>query len=269
MEKGQRIGVGRTADVYAWGDREILKLYRADVPQAWVHQEARIGRVVAEAGLHAPAVGETVEVDGRLGIVYERITGPSMLDAVARRPWRLPVLARQFAQVHARMHGCQRPELPSQQEGLVRSIGYAPGLDDTVRQRLLEALDRMPRGQSVCHGDYHPGNIVVSPRGPVVIDWVTACHGNPAADVARTVLLFRTGVLPEPAPLAQRVATPFIRRVFLSAYLRAYRSLRSLSMAEIEAWLPMLAAARLCEGIAAEETRLRALVDSAGWTGPA
>lgn len=66
----------------------------------------------------------------------------------------------------------------------------------------------------MCHGDYHPGNIILSPRGPVVIGWITACHGNAVADVARTVLLFRIGALPEGTPLAQRVMTPLIRQAF-------------------------------------------------------
>jgi uncharacterized protein (TIGR02172 family) len=264
MKKQPRIGVGRTAEVYAWGDHQIVKLYRADVPRAWVHHEAEIGQIVAEAGVHAPAIGETVEVDGRLGIIYERITGPAMLDAVAHQPWRLPSLARQFAQVHATMHSCARPELPSQRQSLSRAVEYAPRLGDEVRQRILAALDRMPGGESVCHGDYHPGNIILSPRGPIVIDWMTACHGVATADVARTVLLFRIGVLPDDTPWVQRVMTPLVRRAFLVAYLKSYRTLRSLSEAEIETWLPILAAARLNEGIEAEETRLRSIANSVG-----
>ena len=264
MKKGPRIGVGRTAEVYAWGDHQILKLYRTDMPRAWVYHEARIGQIVAEAGVHAPAIGDTVEVDGRLGIIYERITGPAMLDALAHQPWRLPSLARQFAQVHATMHTCLRPELPSQRQSLSRAVEYAPGLDDGTRQRLLKALDRMPGGESVCHGDYHPGNIILSLRGPIVIDWMTACHGPAATDVARTVLLLRIGALPEGTPLAQRVMTPLIRQAFLAAYLRAYRTLRSLSEDEIEAWLPILAAARLNEGIEAEKTQLHRLASLIG-----
>jgi uncharacterized protein (TIGR02172 family) len=264
MDRGPRIGVGRTAEVYAWGDHQILKLYRADIPREWIYHEARVGHIVAEAGLHAPAIGDTIEVDGRLGIIYERITGPAMLDALAHQPWRLPSLARQFAQVHATMHTCLRPELPSQRQSLSRAVEYAPGLDDGTRQRLLKALDRMPGGESVCHGDYHPGNIILSSRGPIVIDWMTACHGHAVADVARTVLLLRIGVLPEGTPLAQRVMTPLIRRAFLAAYLKAYHTLRSLSEAEIEAWFPILAAARLNEGIDAEKTQLHRLANSIG-----
>jgi hypothetical protein len=46
--------------------------------------------------------------------------------------------------------------------------------------------------------------------------------------------------------------------------LRAYGALRSLSEAEIEAWLPILATARLNEGIDAEKTQLHRLANSIG-----
>lgn len=82
--------------------------------------------------------------------------------------------------------------------------------------------------------------------------------------MARTVLLFRIGVLPDDTPWAQRVMTPLIRWAFLVAYLKSYRALQSLSETEIEPWLPILAAARLNEGIDAEETRLRSIANSIG-----
>ncbi len=254
--KGLLIGIGRTAEVYAWGDGQILKLYRPEMPREWVAHEARVGRIVAEAGLAAPTVGDVIELEGRLGIIYERIAGPSMLDALARRPWTLFRGARQFAEVHAAMHGCRRPELPAQRAALIRAIEHAPALPETTRQRVLDAMARLPDGDAVCHGDYHPDNIIVSSRGLIVIDWMTATHGNPAADVARTVLLFRVAVLLEGMPAAKRIMTQLFRRAFLAVYLRAYRGLRPVSDAEIEAWIPVLAAARLTERITAEEATL-------------
>jgi hypothetical protein len=54
--KGPMIGEGRTAEVYLWGDGEVLKLYRAGYPAQWVDYEAKVARLVFEAGLGAPAV---------------------------------------------------------------------------------------------------------------------------------------------------------------------------------------------------------------------
>lgn len=260
------IGFGRTAEVYSWGKDQILKLYRPEMPREWIAHEARVGRIVAETGLPVPSVGDVIELAGRLGIIYECIAGPSMLDELVRRPWTLFRSARQFAEVHAAMHACQRPELPSLRDSLTRAVQYAPTLPEATRRQVLAALLRLPDGDAICHGDYHPDNLISSPRGAIVIDWMTGTHGNPAADVARTVLLFRVAVLPEGMPATKRIMTAVIRRSFLVAYLRVYRRLHPISDAEIAMWIPILAAARLNERISAEEAALLRLAEAASST---
>ena len=149
MVKGPRIGVGRTAEVYAWGDHQILKLYPAEVPQEWVHHEARIGQIVAQAGVHAPAIGETVGVDGRLGILYERIMGPAMLDALAHQPWRLPSLARQFAQVGVGQKAGPAQGLGAQleQRSDVQGLEHRVDADTVARLDAVVEIDRPPVGE--------------------------------------------------------------------------------------------------------------------------
>ncbi len=53
MPKGALIGVGRTAEVYDWGDGWVLKLYRDQFPRAWVKYEAELGRPIHGVGLQA------------------------------------------------------------------------------------------------------------------------------------------------------------------------------------------------------------------------
>lgn len=259
---GAPIGIGRTAEVYPWGEGQVLKLYRAEILREWAEREAAVGRMVSQAGLAAPAIDETVEVAGRAGIVYERVNGPSMLDSLARRPWMLWRYARKFAEIHVAMHAAQADGLPSQRADLARAVTYAPRLPQPTRERALAALAAMLDGNVVCHGDYHPDNIIMAARGPIVIDWMTATRGNASADVARTVLLFRYGVLPAGVPVVKRIMTGVIRRAFLSAYLRRYRAQRSIDEADIARWIPILAAARLNERIAVEESMLLRLTEA-------
>lgn len=260
---GPLIGAGRTAEVFAWGDDQVLKLYRAGMPQPWVAHEARVGQVVVDTGLAAPAIGGMVELDGRLGVVYERLDGPSLLDYMASHPAEIPALGKQFAELHAQMHDRQRSELPSQRSGFVYAIENAPQLPAALKQAVLRRLDRLPDGRAVCHGDYHPGNLLVTRRGLVVIDWMTASHGNPVADVARTTLMFRLARVPEYYSAETQQAVDEARRSFYEAYLSAYLSLCPFPVDEIEMWIPVLAAARLSENIAEEEADLLKLVELA------
>ena len=122
-------------------------------------------------------------------------------------------------------------------------------------------IQTLADGQAVCHDDYHPGNLVMTRRGPLVIDWMSASCGNPVADVARTTLMFRMARVPEYDSPATQQAVDLARRSFYQAYLIAYLTRRSFPVNEIEAWIPILAAARLCEGIIEEEAELLKLVE--------
>ncbi|HRW49502.1 MAG: phosphotransferase [Caldilinea sp.] len=259
---GPLLGTGRTAEVYDWDDGHVLKLFHTTMPFASVAAEARSAQIVTAAGLPVPAaVDPLVEVDGRFGIIFARLDGPTMLALLANEPQWLEELAGQFGALHAQMHRHTCRELPSQREALARAIDYAPALPDHLRERALHRLDRLPGGAAICHGDFHPDNIVMTAQGPVIIDWMTATSGNPAADVARTMLLFRTADAPESNPV--RAATlEQARHHFYATYRRAYAEQVHLTAAETDAWLPVVAAARLAEQIAGEEDRLLSIVET-------
>ena len=49
----------------------------------------------------------------------------------------------------------------------------------------------MKKHVKLCHGDYTPSNIIITPDGtPYIIDWAHATQGNASADAARTYLTF-------------------------------------------------------------------------------
>jgi len=254
---GAPIAAGRTAEIFAWRDRQILKLYREWCPPNWIEYELKIARIVQDAKLPVPAVGEIVEVNARRGLIYERLDGGALREMLIARVWKIPQFARMFAELHAAIHACTVANLPAQREGLARAIRSAGALPDDLRSAALRALADLPDGDQLCHGDFHPGNVLMTARGPTVIDWMTATRGNPIADVARTCLLLRAGALRN--SLAEWIAYG-LREQFASSYLRRYGELRALDHAQIAAWMPVIAAARLNENIAAERAQVLALV---------
>jgi aminoglycoside phosphotransferase (APT) family kinase protein len=247
------IAVGRTAEVFAWGDGRVLKLLRPSMPAGMGEMEARAGRIVSAAALAAPRLLETITVDGRFGLVYERVDGRSMVDCLASRPLRIGSMAADFARLHAAMHESSGDGLPELKTYLRSMFGQAGDLlPPDLRAIILARLDELPDGNSISHGDMHPGNVVMTASGPVVIDWMTLTRGEPAADVARTLFLLRDSALPAEMARPQRVAVVLIRRWFASSYLRAYRRLRKVAPEAVQAWRPVILAARLGEGIPAE-----------------
>jgi Ser/Thr protein kinase RdoA (MazF antagonist) len=253
MPKGALLGVGRTAEVYAWAPGFVLKLYRDGFPRDWVAHEARLTRLVHDAGQPAPAVGELVEVDGRPGYVCERLDGPSMLDALQRRPWRAGSTGRELARLHLRLHGSAAPpELPSLTERLAQNIRHPRSALGDLAEPAVAALEALPAGDALCHYDFHPGNVLGAGQGARVIDWLTAGRGPAAADVARTLLLLESPFLPEGFPSALRPVALALKRWVARAYLAEYRRHAALALADVLAWRVPVAAARLWEQVPGE-----------------
>lgn len=258
--KGRLIGRGRTAELYAWDDHRALKLFDSGWPAATAEAEARVARQVFESGIRAPAVYEVVEVDHRHGIIYERVDGRAMLDVLSGRPWLVAHFAGLLADLQAEMHARRAPDLPAQRDRMIGLIHSATTLDQRRRKAALEILDNLPDGDAVCHGDYHPGNVLLAADGPVIIDWPLAARGNPHADVARTSLLLSLGEVPEGTPGRRLMETG--RALFHHLYLRRYMHRRRISPGDVEAWRIPVTAARLGEGIPEETDRLLAQISA-------
>ena len=130
--------------------------------------EARIMEYVRRQGYPVPAVAELSD-DG-CDLVMERIAGRSLVETMMRAPWRLRHYGGVLADLHRRLHDIAAPEF------------LAPAAVGT--------------GASVVHLDLHPLNVMMSPAGPVVIDWSNAARGDPRIDVALAWALMAGGRIP-------------------------------------------------------------------------
>ena len=182
------IGRGRAADVYALDADRVLRRYRTPHSCA---AEADVMKYLRRAGYPVPAV---LAVDGR-DLVMERLYGRDMLADLASRPWRIVRHARVLAALHDQLHQITAPE------GLPHPFG---------------AADR------IMHLDLHPGNVMLTPDGPVVIDWTNAAAGPAGADVAMAYLIMASGDL-DAVPWWLRPAAWGLRRVLLRRFRAAVR----------------------------------------------
>lgn len=255
---------GREAEIFLRPDGTVLKLMRSSERAPALHHEAAalaaVSAAVSAAGVRVPAVVELVEVDGRPGLVMERVEGPNLLQVLSRRPYEVFRAGRQIARVHARLHDTIGPgTLPSLRPMLEHRIAGG-SLQLSVRSQVLEVLAGLPDDDRLCHGDFHFGNLLGSFSDPVVIDWSAASRGDPLADVARTRLLLGLGAPGPDAPALVRVLAPVCRRGVVASYLRSYGRERRFAPASLDAWTLVQAAARLEESISEERPALLELV---------
>jgi len=176
------------------------------------------------------------------------VSGVSLLKNLESHPQNLFSTAHLLAELHAKMHALVLPpQTYGQRTQIEQGIAWAKDLSETEQQAIRQILARLPEGNAVCHGDFHPDNILLTDHGPVIIDWMTGSRGHPLADVGRTVLLIESGGLPPRVSFVTRLLINASRRWLVTLYLARYRKIRSASQPEVDAWQLPLMAARLFE----------------------
>jgi len=237
LQPGPLIARGLTSEVFAWGADRVLKLFYPWFRREKIEREFFVTQTIHAAGLAVPNAFELVAIDGRLGIVFERLEGISLMRHAARRPWAIIGAAKRFADLHAKMHENVAPmELPPQRKMIERWIIDAKDLPANDRAAAQEAVAKLPEGSAICHGDFHPENVFLTRRGPVIIDWTNGSRGNPIGDVARTASVLANADVPDDWPTHIRVLIATSRKILLKVYLRRYFELRGGSIADICAW---------------------------------
>jgi aminoglycoside phosphotransferase (APT) family kinase protein len=249
-----RVGEGREAEVFVWDEGTVLRLSRRSSDPKRVEREAAAMRAAADGGVDVPNVYGTMMVEGRAGLIIERVDGPDLIALMGQRPWAVPRVARIVGRAQARMHYVVAPDnLPSLRDLVRTKIDIAADLPAELADFALKRLDGLPDGDRLCHGDFHPGNVLLGRDGPAVIDWTDATRGDPAADLARTRLLLRQGAVPEHMPALIRGLHAFGRGAFFRLYLRAYARARPVDDDLVDRWEVVRVADRVMEGIDAEQ----------------
>ena len=226
---GSLLGIGKEAEVFAFGDG-AAKLFRHPEAKAAAFREAATMAMVEQMGLPLPRVRGVEQIAGRWAVVMDRAAGPTLAERM-RDSAAVPECIELMVLLHQRIHSFPATRFSSLKSRLARNIGSAPALDPAHRDRLLGGLAEMPDGNRLCHGDFHPMNIMGPAGSEVVLDWIDASAGDPAADVCRSYVLIR--------PVSPTLA---------DTYADAYAAMSGIGRAAIMAWLPYVAAARLAKG---------------------
>jgi|SRR5690554_862231 len=247
MSIGKLIGQGRTGEIYEWDKDKVLKLFFEGYPKTVVEYEYNISQKMVENKLPAPKVYDLIRQENRYGIVYERVNGITMTKYIATKPWKVLRCAKMLAELHLSIQKAVDYDLPSFKDKLLERIEEIDLVEASIKERLKEYIRGLPGGNLLCHGDFHPDNILITNDKNFIIDWVTVAKGNQLSEVARTMVILEFAALPEQVAYFEKIMIGFIRKLFAKGYLKHYLRKTGVSLKEIRKWELPLVAVRLTE----------------------
>jgi aminoglycoside phosphotransferase (APT) family kinase protein len=201
---GPLLASGRDADIFEYGPGMVLRRSRHSRSMAL---EAQTMEYLHRQGYPVPAIDQ-VSDDG-CDLVMERVDGLSMVEWLGRKPWTVRRQGAILADLHRRLHEIRGPAF----------LPAAP----------------IGRGEHLVHLDLHPLNVIIGPKGPVVIDWTSASRGDPAVDVGLAWVLMAAGEIPG-GGLKTRVLGAF-RSLLVNSFVERFdRATIAGCLKEVVAW---------------------------------
>ena len=225
----------------------ILRLFPETSDAARGRKEAAFQNALHSLDYPAPRVvfHSDAGIGGLPFNLMKRVPGSPMLAGMALDQNTVQQASVKLGEVHARLHNIPSgPVIAALEESGFKLADFSAnrqfaGINRYFEDHGLEwlrpgmewLLQHRPEGESiaVCHGDFHPGNIMVE-SGEVtgVIDWPGAALASPEHDVGTTIVLIKVAagaVYPEARPMLEFVA---------STYLSSYQALAPLDMERVD-----------------------------------
>ena len=217
----------RTDKVILRDKDSVLKIFGPSYKVSLILNEAMNEARAAETGLPVAKVIEVMKLRDHWCIRREWVEGETLADVMDKDRKNLQKYLRQFVAIQCEIFKKTSDRMGNLADKLDKQISASP-LPKETRYDLHMKLQSFPRGKALCHGDFNPTNVIITPNGEWrVIDWSHVRLGDPLADVARTYLLFW---------LSGHVAAAEKYMALACEALKA-------KVSDVQKWLPVVAAA--------------------------
>jgi len=233
MNLDNLIAKGNTAEIYLY-DNKIVKLFKDYLPDTESMNEAKKQKYACSCGLPVPNIFEVIKIQNRQAIIMEYIKGDSignlLLNNLNKAEHYINICVNEQKKIHSIC--VNTDEIESMRGRLERQIKSVHKLDEKQKENILNKLHSIKFEPRLCHGDFHPFNLILSKKNVNIIDWVDASSGDIRADVFRTYLLYAQSHI----ELAEM-------------YLQIYCNNTDLTRDEIFQWAPIISVARFTEKV--------------------
>lgn len=184
LDKLKKIGEGNTAEIFQLDNNRILKLFKAGYSKEAMLHEYRNHQVVSSLLESVPKPYEIAEENGRFGYIMEKINGTNLAELLLNEQTFTDAM-KQFVSLHKEWNKEANRDIISYKDWMKNILGNRENTS-----KVLEKINQLPDGNILCHGDFHPYNILVTGENEtIVIDFANVCKAPKEYDIARTFFL--------------------------------------------------------------------------------
>ena len=256
------IARGGQAEIYDYGNGKVLRVAGRRQDFDRIRYEFNVYGCLDSSEVSVPHAYELVLVNEAPAIIMDKVAGNPMISLIARKPLMVGAWARELARLHLELCKVEAgKDITTAKAKAKYCISQSQILTDGTKQQLMGVLNGLPEGTSLCHGDFHPGNIICNNGKSYIIDWVGASRGDFLADVAHTYVLLR--VVPK-VPHISRIRhfiQTCIGRAMANRYLSEISRHSSFDFGVFSKWVLINAAERTYYGLESEKEHLRSFVE--------
>lgn len=261
LDRYRLIAEGGQSKIYDYGSNKILRVPKREMDYDRIRYEYQVYRFL-ENKLSVPRVFEVVDLEEKPCLLMEKIEGMDLYNRIRKNPLIVLSIPGSLASLHTSLFTLQSSDqFVTNHQKAQYCIERADVLNDGLRKKLLDLLLQLPHGSALCHGDFHPGNIIRAGKTDYIIDWSSASIGSPLFDIAHTYLLLlntpRLDNVSDGEFAMQRRITAFIGKKYLKKVCKK-------NNIEIDSLLPYLlikAGERCFYGMSSEKQWLTSFIE--------
>ncbi|HOO27206.1 MAG TPA: aminoglycoside phosphotransferase family protein [Lachnospiraceae bacterium] len=253
ISKLKKIASGFTADVYQLDETKVLKLYYEGWEKICIENEYHVDLLINSYSIKAPKTYEMVQAGNRTGIIFQKLQNTTMKDMISQNKKNSLYYAKILAREHFKINSIldEQHGLLPQKDAYQEIISSRTSLNKQQKEKLLHLLEELPSDNRICHGDFHPLNLLFESDDIYIIDWVGALSGNPLADVAGSYMIIKLmgTETKKPAGFLKNIYSRIGINSFANTYLKEYLTVSNYSRKELYEWIPIRAATYLDFGL--------------------
>ncbi len=187
--KRNQIAEGNTAEIFEVEENKVLKLFKSGYSKSLVQHEYDNHCMVSRIVENIPKLFEFVAENQRYGFIMEKVQGKS-LASLMQNDHTFDYAMEIFTNLHKNW-------LMQTIDGAVPYTEWMLYLlsEKSPDGDLTDKIKCLPLGNALCHGDFHPYNIIITYESvAVTIDFANICKAPKEYDVARTYFLLKENV---------------------------------------------------------------------------